>query len=63
MGWELEIVGSHGMQAHRYPEMMQMIESGQLPSEKLIHEKITLEQATSSRFQSLYSFDQFVWFV
>ncbi|MFT6307766.1 MAG: hypothetical protein ACJA0Z_002936 [Halioglobus sp.] len=51
------------MQAHRYPEMMQMIESGQLPSEKLIHEKITLEQATSSRFQSLYSFDQFVWFV
>ena len=25
---ELEILGSHGMQAHRYPEMMAMIAAG-----------------------------------
>ena len=45
MGRELEIVGSHGIQAHRYPEMMQMIAQGVLAPEKLIHDTITLEQS------------------
>ena len=30
IGWELEIVGSHGMQASRYREMLDMILSGKL---------------------------------
>lgn len=39
---ELEIIGSHGMQAHCYPEMMEMIRSGLLEPDKLIGELITL---------------------
>jgi alcohol dehydrogenase len=45
MGNELEIIGSHGMQAHRYPDMMAMIEAGTLTPDRLIHETITLEQS------------------
>lgn len=40
---ELEICGSHGMQAHRYPEMMSMIEKGTLAPEKLVGKTINLE--------------------
>ena len=39
---ELEIVGSHGMQAHKYPEMLQLIENGVLLPEKLVHKTISL---------------------
>ena len=45
MGHELEIVGSHGMQAHRYPDMMTLIEAGQLAPQRLIREEITLAAA------------------
>ncbi len=43
---ELEIIGSHGMQAHKYPEMLDMISNGKLNPEKLIEKTITLEEAT-----------------
>jgi alcohol dehydrogenase len=42
---ELEIVGSHGMQAHRYPAMLGMIHAGTLQPRKLIGKTITLDQA------------------
>lgn len=42
---ELEIVGSHGMQAHRYDAMMAMIETGQIDPGQLVGEQITLEQS------------------
>lgn len=42
---ELEIIGSHGIQAYRYPEMMDMIASGKLAPEKLIGRTISLEQS------------------
>lgn len=42
---ELEIVGSHGMQAHRYDAMLAMIEAGQLKPELLVGKKISLEQS------------------
>lgn len=42
---ELEIIGSHGMQAHKYPEMLKMIVEGKLYPEKLIEKTITLEEA------------------
>jgi alcohol dehydrogenase len=42
---ELEIVGSHGMQAHRYPEMLAMIGQGRLCPEKLIARQISLDEA------------------
>lgn len=40
---ELEIIGSHGMQAHAYPEMMAMIEAGKLKPELMIQKEISLE--------------------
>ncbi|MFN7943927.1 MAG: zinc-dependent alcohol dehydrogenase family protein [Blastocatellia bacterium] len=42
---ELEILGSHGMQAHRYDALFAMIEAGKLKPEKLIGRTITLEQS------------------
>lgn len=42
---ELEIIGSHGMQAFRYPEMLEMIKSGKLQAKKLIEKTISLEDA------------------
>ena len=42
---ELEILGSHGMQAHRYGDMLAMIHSGKLSPEKLIGKTISLEQS------------------
>ncbi|MDH5476260.1 MAG: zinc-dependent alcohol dehydrogenase family protein [Cyclobacteriaceae bacterium] len=40
---ELEIIGSHGMQAHRYDEMLNMITEGKLHPEKLVAQTICLE--------------------
>lgn len=42
---ELEILGSHGMQAHRYDHMLDMIRNGRLRPETLVAETITLEEA------------------
>lgn len=42
---ELEIYGSHGMQAWRYDDMLAMITSGKLDPEKLIGKLISLEDA------------------
>ncbi|HSV57118.1 MAG TPA: zinc-binding dehydrogenase, partial [Magnetospirillaceae bacterium] len=39
---ELEILGSHGMQAHRYPTMLEMIRAGTLEPHKLIGRTISL---------------------
>ena len=43
---ELEIIGSHGMQAYKYPEMLDMVQQGKLHPEKLIERTISLEEAT-----------------
>ncbi len=43
---ELEIIGSHGMQAFQYPDMLELIKSGKLNPQQLIERTITLEQAT-----------------
>lgn len=55
---ELEIIGSHGMQAHRYGAMLDMIQSGKLRPERLIGERINLEQSIAAltnmdRFESI----------
>jgi len=42
---ELEIVGCHGMQAHRYPVLLAMIQTGKLFPEKLIGKTISLEES------------------
>jgi alcohol dehydrogenase len=43
IGRELELLGSHGMQAYRYPEMLQMIVSGKLRPDLLLGKTVTLE--------------------
>ena len=42
---ELEILGSHGMQAHRYDEMLAMISAGKLAPQELIGRTINLEES------------------
>lgn len=42
---EIELLGSHGMQAHRYPQMLEMIVDGKLQPEKLISRTVKLEEA------------------
>ena len=42
---ELEIHGSHGIQAFRYDAALALIESGRLQPEKMIGSRITLEQS------------------
>ncbi|MEO6655949.1 MAG: zinc-dependent alcohol dehydrogenase family protein [Pyrinomonadaceae bacterium] len=44
---ELEIIGSHGMQAHRYPEMLEMIRVGKLEPQKLIGMTVSLEESVN----------------
>jgi alcohol dehydrogenase len=47
IGRELEIIGSHGMQAQRYPEMLEMIRIGKLEPQKLIGKRISLDESVS----------------
>jgi len=42
---ELEILGSHGMQAHKYPALLEMIKTGKISPEKLIGKTISLEES------------------
>ncbi|MER8985716.1 zinc-dependent alcohol dehydrogenase family protein [Mesorhizobium sp. M0843] len=48
IAFELEILGSHGMQAHRYPAMMEMIRTGKLKPELLVGNKISLDEAPAA---------------
>lgn len=41
---ELEILGSHGIQAHRYPAIFRMISEGRIDPEKLVGRSLTLEE-------------------
>jgi alcohol dehydrogenase len=45
---ELEIFGSHGMQAYRYAEMLQMIGTGKLAPERLIGDRISLDDSIAA---------------
>ncbi|ESX50260.1 zinc-dependent alcohol dehydrogenase family protein [Mesorhizobium sp. C416B] len=48
IAFELEIFGSHGMQAYRYPAMMEMIRTGKLKPELLVGNKISLDEAPAA---------------
>ena len=45
---ELEILGSHGMQAFRYADIFEMIKSGKLKPELLVGKTISLEEAPNA---------------
>ncbi|MEO3415797.1 zinc-dependent alcohol dehydrogenase family protein [Roseovarius sp. CAU 1744] len=55
IGQELEILGSHGMQAHRYGAMLDMVESGKLSPARLVGDQISLAEAP----EALMNMDKF----
>ncbi len=55
IGRELEIVGSHGLQAHCYPDLLQLIEAGKLDPTRLIDRTATLDEAP----EALVSMDRY----
>ncbi len=52
---ELEILGSHGIQAYRYPDLLSMIAAGKLDPSRLIRKRISLEESLTE----LPTMDQF----
>ncbi|MFC8860667.1 zinc-dependent alcohol dehydrogenase family protein [[Kitasatospora] papulosa] len=48
IGLELEILGSHGMAAHDYPPMMDMVRAGTLRPDLLVTSTITLDAAPAA---------------
>ena len=51
IGWELEILGSHGMQAHRYGAMLDMVRTGRLSPDRLVGQEISLEESIAALTQ------------
>lgn len=45
IAYELEILGSHGMQAHRYDAMLDMVWSGKLAPSRLVGKQISLSES------------------
>lgn len=45
IAYELEILGSHGMQAHRYGAMLELVSSGKLTPSRLVGGQISLEES------------------
>ena len=45
IGWELEIVGSHGMPAHAYEKMLSLVATGALRPAELVTGELTLAEA------------------
>ncbi|MGI9537192.1 MAG: alcohol dehydrogenase, partial [Desulfocapsaceae bacterium] len=45
---ELEVLGSHGMQAHKFDEVFRLIGAGRLQPEKLVGRTITLQEALTA---------------
>lgn len=44
ISWELEVYGSHGLQAHAYPEMLRMIEHGVFDPSALVTRRVALDE-------------------
>ncbi len=48
VGQEIELLGSHGMQAHRYGAMLDMVASGKLDPARLVGDQISLADAPAA---------------
>ena len=66
IAWELEILGSHGMQAHAYAPMLRMIEQGTLNPGRLVTRRVSLaegaaflQQMDAGGFAGVTVIDQF----
>jgi len=47
IGWELDLLGSHGMAAADYPAMLSLVERGDLRPQELIERVISLQEAAA----------------
>lgn len=47
IGWELDLLGSHGMAASDYPELMALVEQGVLQPQRLVERTIDLDEAAA----------------
>ena len=47
IGWELDLLGSHGMAAFDYPGMLALIEQGRLQPQQLVERTIGLDEAAA----------------
>lgn len=47
IGWELEILGSHGMQAHEYGRLLQLVQTGKLQPGKLVRQTVSLAEGAA----------------
>jgi alcohol dehydrogenase len=56
IAYELELLGSHGMQAHAYPPLLGLIVAGKLDPGRLIRKTIPLEDA-SEKLKDMSQFD------
>jgi alcohol dehydrogenase len=45
ISWELELLGSHGMPAHAYPELLELIAAGRLDPTRLVTGRVDLRRA------------------
>jgi alcohol dehydrogenase len=45
---ELEIYGSHGIQAHKYPQLFELIQSGKVDPKKLVGKTLNLEDGAAA---------------
>ena len=48
IAWELDLLGSHGMAAKDYPEMLALVASGSLNPAQLVTREINLEEGTKA---------------
>jgi alcohol dehydrogenase len=48
VAYELEILGSHGMAAHAYPEMLALVAAGRLRPDLLVTRTLTMAEAATA---------------
>jgi len=48
IAYELEILGSHGMAAHAYPEMLALVAAGRLRPDLLVTHRLTMDEAATA---------------
>ena len=54
IGRELELLGSHGMAAHAYPELLDMVQAGRLRPDRLVTSRITLSEVPRALLRMTY---------
>ena len=47
IAWELDLLGSHGMAAVDYPDMLALVEDGSLQPQRLVERTIGLDEAAA----------------